>query len=111
MDQVLILWVLVRVKILFISSPGTDFIDVACPEFINGESGPCFYPFPVRIIFWSSSEIYPFWVPVLILSSKSGPGPDFIHFESGSGFYQAYSGQGQRPDFINAQYGLRCIIN
>ena len=70
MDQVLILWVLVRVKILFISSPGTDFIDVACPEFINGESGPCFF-----IHFHSG--LY------------SGPAPKFIHFESRSWFYQA----------------------
>ena len=47
MDQGLILWVLVRVRILFIQSPGPDFIDVhvAGPDFINGESGPCFYPF------------------------------------------------------------------
>ena len=33
----------------------------------------------------------------------SGSGPDFIHFESGSGFYQGSPGPG--PDFIMENEG------
>ena len=53
MFPVFIVWVLVRVRILFISSLG--------PDFIYSESGSGFYR----------------------CSPGPGPGPDFIHYESG----------------------------
>ena len=104
MVQVLTLWALVRVLILFIASPGPDFIDVvrvrkiiismagpdsgSGPGFIHLESG-----------FYSVPELFP------IFESESGsasyqaspgpcPGPDFIHLKSVSGVYQALPGLG-----------------
>ena len=86
MDPVLIFWVLVRVRILFISSPGLDFIYLESgsgfcrcspgPDFINRESvsrsgsGSGFYPLRVPMFCWSGSGFYPFLSPC--------PSPEFI---------------------------------
>ena len=108
MVPVFIVWVLVRVRILFISSLGPDFIYLESgsgfyrcspgPDCINDESGSRsrsgFYPLRVRILYWSGSGFYPFLSPgpspefikqVLVhvhvhlrILSVSSPGPDFI---------------------------------
>ena len=84
MVPVFIVWVLVRVRILFISSLGPDFIYLESgsgfyrcspgPVCINAESESRsrsgFYPLRVRILYWSSSGFYPFLSP--------GPSPEFI---------------------------------
>ena len=103
-----IVLVLVRVRILFISSLGPDFIYLESrsgfyrcspgPDCINDQSESRsrsgFYPLRVWILYWSSSGCYPFLSPgpspefikqvrVLVrvqlrILSVSSPGPDFI---------------------------------
>ena len=103
-----IVWVLVRVRILFISNLGPDFIYLesrsrfyrcsTCPDCINDESGSksrsAFYPLRDRILHWSGSRFYLFLCPgpspefikqvrvhvrvLLQILSVSSPGPDFI---------------------------------
>ena len=82
MVPVFIVWVLVRVRILFISSLGPDFIYLESgsgfyrcspgPDCINDESGSRsgFYSLRARILYWSGSGFYPFLSP--------GPSPEFI---------------------------------
>ena len=99
MVPVFIVWVLVRVRILFISSLGQDFIYLEpgsrfyrCspgPACINDESGsrsrPGFYPLRVRILsIFESPDFIHFLVRVQVrnLSSKSGS-----MSVSSSGFY------------------------
>ena len=108
MVPVFIVWVLVRVRILFISSLGPDFIYLESrsgfyrcspgPDCIDDESGfrsrSGIYPLRVRILYWSGSGFYPFFesgseseiyqasrVHVRVqfrILSVSSPGPDFI---------------------------------
>ena len=96
MVPLFIVWVLVRVRILFISSLGPDFIYLESgsgfnrcspgADCISDESGSRsgFYPLRVRILYWSGSEFYPFlsWARVRNLSRKSGS-----MSVSSSGFY------------------------
>ena len=98
MVPLFIVWVLVRVRILFISSLGPDFIYLESgsgfyrcspgPNCISDESGSRsrsgFYPLRVRILYWSCSGFYPFLSRVRVrnLSSKSGS-----MSVSSSGFY------------------------
>ena len=84
MVPVFIFWVLVRVQILYISTPGPNFIYLESgsgfyrcslgPDCINDESGSRsrsgFYPLRVRILYWSGSGIYPFLSP--------GLSPEFV---------------------------------
>ena len=98
MVPLFIVWVLVRVRILFISSLGPDFIYLESgsgfyrcipgPVRISDESGSRsrsgFYSLRVRILYWSGSRFYPFLSRVRVrnLSSKSGS-----MSVSSSGFY------------------------
>ena len=65
------------------------------------------YPFRVQIFSGPGPVFIHFWVrvQVLILSSKSRSvsGSDFIHFETGCGFYQACPIPVPRPDFKNTR--------
>ena len=73
-------------------------------------SGSGFYSWQVRVrvlvrIFTifesgSGSEFY---------QASTGPGSDFINFESGSVLYQACAGPGPLPDFTYAPFG--CLNN
>ena len=122
MVPVFIFGVLVRVRILFISSPGPDFIYLESgsgfyrcspgPDCINDEvqvqvrilsiTSPDFVLVRLRIlsIFESGSESGIYQASP---GPCPGPAPDFIRFESWSGFYQA--GPGPRPDSTNTRPG------
>ena len=120
MVPLFIVWVLVRVRILFISSLGSDFIYLESgsgfyrcspgPDCISDESGSRsrsgFYPLRVRILYWSGSGLYPFLSRVRVrnLSSKSGS-MSVSSFVCWSGFYQACPGSGPRPDSTNTRPG------
>ena len=111
MVPVLIFGVLVRVRILFISSLGPDFIYLESgsefyrcslgpgPDFINDESESRsvsgFCPLRARILFWTWTRI----LSIFEYGSKSRSG--FYPFMSGSGFYQACPGPGLRSDSTN----------